>query len=191
MDGRRKVTTIVGEVEIGKTTQALGIINPYEHGMVTIHDYQGEPQLQSFPEIGLDQMRAQKSGKYRVSTSDWKTFIDHCLYNYRIGSDKKGMIYFDDMSSWVPQAKYQPLHDLMTGLRHKHLDILSTHHHLWRVPPYVMDDTHYLVIMKTGEAPDKGDVKRFKHGQRILEAFERVAASTNKHALEVVKLYGV
>ena len=188
---RRLVTVIVGETEAGKTTQLIKMIDNYQRGMQTIFDPQFERALRKYPEVPLEWIHKQTKGTYRYTGTDVKGFIDQCLLNYNFKSDKEGHVCFDDSTPHFEQQTYRPLNDLMYGVRHKHLDITFLFHNLWRVPPYIMDAAQIVVIFKTGEHPSKGDVKRFRHGERILEAFEQVSKHPNKHYFKIVKIHGL
>lgn len=191
LGNRRNVVTVVGETGTGKTTLVDSIIQDYlpERGMVTILDTQGERLLKKYPEISMDKIRLQKSGQYRVTSQNWKSFIDECAKVYKPGSESKGLVYLDD-ADLIPQAEYKPLTDMLGGVRHKHLDFMSSYHLLWRVPPYIMDNSQLLILFKTGEAIEKGDIKRFKHGARIMEAQQEVEANPNQFFHKVIKLHG-
>lgn len=188
---RRNAVTVVGETGSGKTTLVMDIIDSYlpERGMVTILDTQGEKMLKKYPEIPMEKIILQKSGTYRVTSGDWQEFITQCAINYAPKTTKKGMLYIDDADK-ISQTEYKPITDLMGGVRHKELDFMSSFHLLWRVPSYIMDNSQILILFKTGESIDKGDLNRFKHGQRIAEAFEEVEANIDRHFYKVIPLYG-
>jgi hypothetical protein len=196
-DPRRQNIALIGETEIGKTTAFMKMIDDYDRGMVTILNYQNEPDIcEAYPEIPLYPendspacIANQVKGVYQCQTTDWKGFIGEQLKNYHRDSKKSGMIVLDDASSYVLHL-YQPLLDLMIGLRHKKLDIIHVHHQLWRVPPFIIDNCQVLILFKTGEAIEKGDVKRFRHGDKIMEAQRIVEAHPDKHFCKMVKLTG-
>ena len=188
---RRNVVTVVGETEAGKTTLILELIKDYdpERGMVTILDTQGESKLKQFAEINMNQITMQKSGIYRVMSQNWKTFVDESRKNFMPGSEKKGLVFIDD-ADLIEQNEYKPLTDLLGGVRHKKVDFISSYHNLWRVPPYIMDNTQILILFKTGEAIEKGNIKRFKKGARIMEAQIEVEENPNKHFYKIIPLHG-
>jgi len=186
---RRKVVIICGESEIGKSTQTRGIIENYTDGMVTALDFNSE--IDYLAEIPLEMVPKQNKGNYKVTTVNWQRFIELCRINYpEKGGKKKGLIVFEDASGYIKSQEHKPLMALMTGVRHRKLDILFIFHQLWRIPPFVMDQAQELVLFKTGEAQDKGDVKKFRHGDRIMKAFEEVEKNPNVHHFEIVKLTG-
>ena len=187
---RRLVITVVGETESGKTTWCVTECDNYNGGRVTILDYQQARNLAKYPTMPMSYVDKQRKGIYRVVNHDWKKFTELCVKAYQ-RNDMKGLIYYDDASTYMLSNEFKPLTDLMGGVRHKGCDIITTHHQLWSVPPYIMNNTQILVLFKTGEAADKGDPKRFKHYDRIQEAFNRVSANSNKHYHEIVKLYGI
>lgn len=188
---RRRVIDIVGETEIGKTTALIEMLDNYSGGMGTIYDPQNEKELSKYPEMPSSLMIKQTSGIYRVTDCDFKTFINNCNLMYHRKSEKKGVVAIDDASSHTPSNPYPPLIKLMQGVRHKHLDIIMLFHQLWRIPPFVIDNTQTIILKKTGEEPEKGAASRFRHGSRLLEAFARVETDPNIYATEVVDLTGV
>lgn len=196
---RRRCVTIIGETDIGKTTAFCKMIDNYTGGMVSLLNYQGEPDLLAryrevplYPEDGSPVcLAAQNSGVYQVVTTNWQGFIEECQKNFNKDSEKSGMVVFDDQSSYMPQGKYQPMVDLMVGLRHKRLDIINVHHQLMRVPPFIIDNTQTVILFKTGEDPDKLDPLRFRHGHRIIEAAREVEANPFKHFHKTIDLTGV
>lgn len=196
MGRTRKVTTIVGEQNAGKSTFALAMVQGYKHGMTTIFDHQREKVFKRYPEFPDKRYFAkQKTGIYRWCWSDWKEFTDNALEVYErrenMDDNRKGHIIYEDLSGAIKDKnEYPPLMNLMISCRKKSVDITMMFHHLWRIPPYIMDSTHELVVFKTGEHPDKGDHKRFKHGDRVLEAFDQVRNDPNPHAFRIAKLQG-
>jgi len=188
---RRNVVTVVGETEAGKTTLIKRLIEDYDpnRGMVTILDTQGESALKKYAEIEMNQIKLQKSGVYRVTSQNYKSFIEECRNNFKPGSQKKGMVYIDD-ADLMEQNEFKPLTDMLGGVRHKKLDFISSHHNLWRVPPYIMDNSQILILFKTGEAIDKGNLKRFKKGERIMQAQVEVEENPNKHFYKIIPLHG-
>ena len=191
MKGRRKVVTVIGETEIGKTSFVVSMLEKYRHGMVTIFDYQFERLLRRYPEINFANMAAQRKGKYRVSSSDWKQFVDVANKLYNKTSTNKGLIYFDDATPYIPKQDYEPLLTLLTGVRHKRLDVMFSFHQLWTTPLQIVRNTQEIILFKTGESEDMGDLARFRHGDRIKEAFIRVKNHPDKHHFERIKLHGI
>jgi len=191
MSRRRKVIDIVGETEIGKTTALIEMIDNYDGGMVTILDVQHERALAKYPEMPAGYMTRQTTGIYRVTDCDFKTFVDNCHLMYNKDSEKRGLVCFDDASGYINSAVYQPFLKLMQGVRHTGLDIIMLFHQLWRIPPYIVDNTQVMILKKTGETPDKGDVKRFRHGDRLLDAFALVESDEDMYYTQVVDLTGV
>lgn len=190
---RRNVLTVVGESGSGKTTLVTKeIIDKYsdERGMRTILDTQGEEMLKKYAEIDMNKIPLQKSGTYRVTSGNINLFIEQCALNFQPNSTKKGLIYIDDCDK-ISQSENKTYTDLMGGVRHKKLDIMHSFHLLWRVPSYIMDNSQILILFKTGESIEKGDLSRFKHGQRIAEAQEEVEASIDRHFYKIIPLHGI
>ncbi len=189
---RRNVMTFVGETGAGKTTLLLETLKQYSGGMVTILDPQNERELvQNFAKIPLDKIQYQNNGRYRCVTRDWKNFTNECLKNYNPESNKKGIIIYDDASSYITQDEFKPLTDLMSGVRHKSLDMGFMFHNLWRIPPYILHSSTYITIFKTGEPIDRQAAGRFPHSERIINAFLSVDANPDPHYFEIVKIHGV
>ena len=190
---RRYAVTLVGETETGKTTAAIQMIDSYTDGMVTIFDPNNENDLRKYSQIPLEQIAYQKKGVYRCVTIDHKAFTLECLKNYNrtTNSGKKGLIVYDDCTPYFSQQPDKDILQLMVGVRHASNDIITCFHQLWRIPPFVIDNSQIIVIFKTGESPEKGDIKRFRHGARIMEAFKRVEAHPDPHHYEIVITTGV
>lgn len=186
----RKVIGVFGERNRGKTTLLLKIFEAYQFGCVTIYDWDDDPMYDPYPLIELHQVKAQRSGIYKIQNRDWKAVIDTLAERAPGGKPlvTDRAILLEDITSYLPTNEYKPLTGIMGSCRKLGIDMFLTAHQINRCSPYVLQNLDMLILFKTSDNLDQVVKDSIRKPEKVIRAFERIKKSTNPHAYETVML---
>lgn len=188
MGRQRKKVAFVGDTGTGKSTVIIPMIKQrcekYKENAIVL-DPNRQMSWRIFGAITIELLKSLKHKLgviYRINTEEYETFFK-VIFDFF----KHGIVIVEDASNWAKPHENKLITRVLTALRHPDhdVDVIFVFHQIYRIPMYIFESLHEIVLFKTGDRWD--DIKdMFPENVREMarEAFYRVQNHESKHYCE-------
>jgi guanylate kinase len=178
-----KLFTIVGATGTGKTTVAnqLFMNNPRVLAFdVYNYEYARYPEVQDW--TNFSGIVKYTGAGFRRMDEKWQHFMSNFYKMFN------ATIIIEDATTFLKgnTDHEEELRAAIIARRHRNLQLVFLFHALKRVPPFIMEQTNYLILKKTGD--NEKTVQRRFEDDRITKGFLQVRASQNEYETLPIKL---
>lgn len=180
------VTSIVGRKRSGKSTKIRRLATLFAKAhpgkRVLILDVNAAPAYADLPLLTDAQVRTWKPNAMlriaRYYNPDYKTMMEN------IQGFKSGLIAFEDATKYIDANPQPAIKAFLVDHRMRDLDLFFTFHNLTRIPPFLWEMTHQVLLHKTTDDRDKIKTRPIPNLKEILKAWDLLMAHKDDfHAL--------
>ncbi len=176
MGRQRKRVAFIGSTGTGKSTQVKKMIEhrceKYKEKAIIL-DPNRQAAWSKYAAIDMGIIKGMQRGIYKVNTMEYRKFFETIFTDLKPGSQ----VVSEDSSNWAGPHEDKKITAVLVSLRHPDhdADLTFIFHVVYRVPDYIFEQLHEVILFKTGENWDS-----FKHMipeeklEMFKEAFERV-----------------
>jgi hypothetical protein len=184
-------TLIIGRKRSGKSTKGRKIAEKFVEAhpakRVLILDVNAAPAYADLPLLTDNQVKGWKpNAKLRIAryyNSDYKAMVQN------IQGLRGGLILFEDCTKYIDANPHPAVKGFLVDHRMRDLDLIFTFHSVSRVPPFMWEMTHQVLLHKTTDDRNKIRSRPIPSLPALIKAWDKLMLSKDDFEAILVDTY--